>query len=124
MERKLFAASVAVLLLVSLMTGLTPVAAEELLEQDSPAATVQTQRRPGFPHILGSIVFTTLFFPAKLLQCVGTQAVAAVAYTGTFGVEGNYDGGTNGKDIGNVARHACTGSWIVRPSQVVRDYGE
>jgi hypothetical protein len=124
MERKLFAASVAVLLLVSLMTGLTPVAAEELLEQDSPSATAQTQRGPGFPHILGSIVFTTLFFPAKLLQCVGTQAVAAVAYTGTFGVEGNYDGGTNGKDIGNVARHACTGSWIVRPSQVVRDYGE
>jgi hypothetical protein len=46
------------------------------------------------------------------------------ADTGTFGVEGNYDGGTNGKEIGNVARHACTGSWIVKPSQVVRDYGE
>jgi hypothetical protein len=124
MERKISAAAVAVLLVVSLMTGLKPLAAEELLQQDPPAATAQTQREPGFPHILGSIVFTTLFLPVKLLQCVGTQAVAAVAYTGTFGVEGNYDGGTNGKEIGNVARHACTGWWIVRPSQVVRDYGE
>jgi hypothetical protein len=125
MERKLYAASVAALLLASFLTGLRPAVAEELMEQDPrPAASMPAQRRPGFPHILGSIVFTTLFFPAKLLQCVGTQAVAAVAYTATFGVEGNYDGGTNGKEIGNIARHACTGSWIVRPSQVVRDYGE
>ena len=124
MERKVSAASVAVLLLVSLITGVKPVAAEELMQQDPPAPTVQAQRQPGFPDILGSIVFTTLFFPVKLVHCVGTQAIAAVAYTGTFGVEGNYDGGTNGKEIGKVARRACTGSWIVRPSQVVRDYGE
>ncbi|HET8562836.1 MAG TPA: hypothetical protein VFM35_03070 [Candidatus Binatia bacterium] len=81
-------------------------------------------RRPGFVHILGSIVFTTLHFPLKLVTCVGTQAGAAVAYTATYNVPGHYDGETNGRDIGETARRSCTGSWIVRPSQVVRDYGE
>jgi len=95
-----------------------------LAQQEGKSSDSQTQRRPGFPHILGSIVFTTLHFPGKLIHCVGTQAIAAVVYTGTFGVEGNYDGGTNGREIGEVARRSCTGSWIVRPSQVVRDYGE
>ena len=125
MERKISAVSVAGLLLASLLTSGKPAAADELIEQDPrPAASRPAQRRPGFPHILGSIVFTTLFFPFKVVQCAGTQIVAAVAYTHTFGVEGNYEGGTNGREIGEVARHACTGSWIVRPSQVVRDYGE
>lgn len=87
-------------------------------------SSVSQPRRPNFFHILGSIVFTTLHLPAKLVTCVGTQATAAVAYTATFGVEGNYDGGTNGRDIGETARRSCTGSWIVRPSQVARDYGE
>jgi hypothetical protein len=85
---------------------------------------VQRAARPGFFSILGSIVFTTLHVPLKAVTCVGTQATAAVAYTATFGVEGHYDGGTNGKDIGETARRSCTGSWIVRPSHVVRDYGE
>lgn len=40
-----------------------------------------------------------------LATCVGTQATAAVAYTPTFGVPGNYDEGTNGKDLGETARH-------------------
>jgi hypothetical protein len=84
----------------------------------------ETTARPGFFSILGSVVFTTLHVPFKAITCVGTQATAAVAYTGTFGVEGHYDGGTNGKDIGETARRSCTGSWIVRPSQVARDYGE
>jgi hypothetical protein len=85
---------------------------------------MQRAARPGFFSILGSIVFTTLNVPLKAVTCVGTQATAAVAYTATFGVEGHYDGGTNGKDIGETARRSCTGSWIVRPSHVVRDYGE
>lgn len=80
--------------------------------------------QPGFFSILGSIVFTTLHVPFKAVTCVGTQATAAVAYAGTFGVEGHYDGDTNGKDIGETARRSCTGSWIVTPSQVARDYGE
>lgn len=126
MERKLFAASAAGLLLASFLTGVRPAAAEEeLMEADSrPAASRPAQRRPGFQHILGSIVYTTLFFPAKLGHCVVGQIGAAVAYTATFGVEGNYEGGTNGKEIGEVARLSCTGSWIIRPSQLVRDYGE
>ena len=60
----------------------------------------------------------------KLVTCVGGQTLAAAAYTTTFGVKGNYEGGTNGREIGEVGRRSCTGSWIVRPSQVVRDYGE
>ncbi len=92
-------------------------------QADQPEDSVSQPRRPGFVHILGSIVFTTLHIPVKLVTCVGTQATAAVAYTTTFGVEGHYDGGTNGRDIGETARRSCTGSWIVRPSQVVRDYG-
>ena len=110
------------LLLFTLLAPATRSLAEEAI-QDGPSDSSGQPRRPGFFHILGSIVFTTLHLPAKLVTCVGTQATAAVAYTATFGVEGSYDGGTNGKDIGETARRACTGSWIVRPSQVVRDYG-
>ena len=80
--------------------------------------------RPGFFSVLGSIVFTTLHVPFKAVTCAGTQVTSAVAYAGTFGVEGHYDGGTNGRDIGETARRSCTGSWIVRPSQVAKDYGE
>jgi hypothetical protein len=73
--------------------------------------------------VLGSILFSILHVPLKLATCVGTQATAAVAYTATFGVPGNYDGGTNGKDIGETARRSCTGSWFITPSQVKSDYG-
>jgi hypothetical protein len=82
------------------------------------------QRSPGFVHILGGILLTPPVFVGKLVTCVGTQVTAGVAYAATFGVEGNYDDGTNGREIGEVARRSCTGSWWVTPSQVVRDYGE
>ena len=72
---------------------------------------------------LGSVIFSILHVPLKLATCVGTQATAAVAYTATFDVPGNYDGGTNGKDIGETARRSCTGAWLVTPSQVKSDYG-
>ena len=125
MKHRFYSFLTATLLILSLLLAANAGQAEELAQQDDPASYPATQsRRPGFFHILGSIVFTTLHFPAKLVTCVGTQSVAAVAYTGTFGVEGNYAGGTNGREIGEVARRSCTGSWIVRPSQVVRDYGE
>ena len=71
---------------------------------------------------LGSFLLSVLYLPIKLATCVGTQAGAAVAYTATYGVAGNYDGGTNGKDIGEVARRSCTGSWIIPPEQVKKDY--
>jgi len=125
MKQRFYSFLTATLLVLSLLLAAYVGQAEELAQQDDPASYPATQsRRPGFLHILGSIVFTTLHFPAKLVTCVGTQSVAAVAYTATFGVEGNYAGGTNGREIGEVARRSCTGSWIVRPSQVVRDYGE
>jgi len=73
--------------------------------------------------VLGSILLSILHVPVKLATCAGTQATAAVAYTATFGVPGNYDGGTNGKDIGETARRSCTGSWFITPSQVKNDYG-
>jgi hypothetical protein len=109
----------ALLLAFSLLTPTNYSRAEETAQD-----VVNQPRRPGFFHILGSIVFTTLHLPQKALTCAATQASAAVFYTATFGVEGHYDGGTNGRDIGETARRSCTGSWIVRPSQVVRDYGE
>lgn len=113
----------ATLVMCSLSVPLSRSFAEEAA-QDRASYPASQPGRPGFFHILGSIVFTTLHLPVKLVTCVGTQATAAVAYTATFGVEGHYDGGTNGRDIGETARRSCTGSWIVRPSQVVRDYGE
>jgi hypothetical protein len=56
------------------------------------------------------------------VYCVGRQTSAAVVYTATFGVAGNYDGGTKGKQIGEVARRSCTGDWIITPEQVSKDY--
>ena len=80
-----------------------------------------TQHVDGF-SVLGSIVLSVLHVPLKLVTCIGTQAGAAVAYTTTYGVAGNYDGGTNGKEIGEVARRSCTGDWIITPQQVSKDY--
>ena len=73
---------------------------------------------------LGSFFLSILNLPLKLATCVGTQATAAVAYTATYGVPGNYDGDTNGRDIGEVARRSCTGAWFITPDQVKKDYGE
>jgi hypothetical protein len=112
---------------LSLIIG-TAVLAGGLLISANPSvaqgAGDSAQRRPGFFNILGSILLTPLQLVSKTVTCVGTQVTAAVPYVATFGVEGAYDGGTNGRDIGETARRSCTGSWIVRPSQVARDYGE
>jgi hypothetical protein len=75
------------------------------------ARAQQAQEDNGI-FILGSVLFSILHVPFKLATCVGTQATAAVAYTATFDVPGNYDGGTNGRDIGETARRSCTGSWL------------
>ena len=73
--------------------------------------------------VLGSVLLSILHIPFKLATCAGTQAGAAVFYAGTFGVPGHYDGGTNGKDIGETARRSCTGDWIITPDHVKSDYG-
>jgi len=83
----------------------------------------QESEGAGGIFVVGSILFSILHLPAKLVTCVGTQATAAVAYTSTFGVPGHYDGGTNGRDIGETARRSCTGAWVITPSQVKADYG-
>lgn len=72
---------------------------------------------------LGSIILSIFHVPLKLGTCLGTQAIGAVAYASTYGVEGHYDGGTNGKDIGETARKACKGDWFITPAQVKKDYG-
>ncbi len=83
-----------------------------------------TAERDDGAFYLGSFVLSILHCPLKLATCVGTQAGAAVAYTATYGVAGNYDGNTNGKDIGEVARRSCTGAWFITPEQVKKDYGD
>lgn len=70
----------------------------------------------------GSIFLSLLLFPIKLTTCVGTQAVSALAYAATYGVPGHYEGGTNGKEIGEVAAGACKGAWVVPVDQVKKDY--
>jgi len=73
--------------------------------------------------VLGSVLLSILHVPLKLATCAGTQATAAIFYTATFGVPGHYDGGTNGKDIGETARRSCTGAWFISPEQIKSDYG-
>ena len=72
--------------------------------------------------VLGSVLLSILHVPFKLATCAGTQATAAVFYAGTYGVPGHYDGGTNGREIGETARRSCTGTWFITPEQVKKDY--
>jgi hypothetical protein len=60
-------------------------------------------------YYLGSAVLSILHVPLKLVTCGGTQAGAAVTYVATYRVEGSYKRGTNGKEMGEVARRSCTG---------------
>jgi len=73
--------------------------------------------------VLGSVILSILHVPYKLVTCAATQASAAAFYTTTFDVPGHYEGGTNGKDIGETARLSCMGSWFITPKQVKDDYG-
>lgn len=106
---KKFAATALLALFLCLSLAPTSSAAQASGEDDGAA-------------VFGSIILSLLHFPAKLVTCVATQAGAAVAYTATFGVPGNYDGGTNGRQIGEIARKSCTGSWLISPDQVKKDY--
>jgi hypothetical protein len=112
MKKRLISALSALILTVAILAVPATGTAQSAADQDDNGI-----------FVLGSILFSILHVPLKLATCVGTQATAAVAYTATFGVPGNYDGGTNGKDIGETARRSCTGSWFITPSQVKSDYG-
>jgi hypothetical protein len=85
-------------------------------------AAQQTGAMEGGLYVGGSVLLTILYLPIKLTTCVGTQALSAVAYAVTFGVPGGHDGGTTGKEIGEVARKACAGPWVISPEQVQQDY--
>ena len=71
---------------------------------------------------VGSFLLSFLYFPTKLVTCVGTQLLTAPVYVGTYGVPGNHNGGTNGREIGGVARGACAGPWVITHDQVKHDY--
>ncbi len=105
MQRKIFSLICLIALIFTLLVVPTSVRAEE----------------EGASHI-GSFFLSLLNFPFKLATCIGTQTVASVAYVTTAGVPGNYEGGTNGKQIGEVARGACVGPWVITPEQVKKDY--
>ena len=111
MKRSILRSTCAGLLVISVLTVPGAVRAQQST----------THQVDGF-SILGSVLLSVLHVPLKLVTCIGTQTGAAVAYTTTFGVAGNYDGGTNGKQIGEVARRSCTGDWIITPRQVSEDY--
>ena len=111
--------------IIALISGSSLLLAILVFSPDSRAQqanTPQSTGEPGVLSVLGSVVLSVLHVPLKLTTCVSTQTIAAVAYTATFGVPGNYDGGTNGKQIGEVARKSCTGDWFITPEQVSRDY--
>ena len=73
--------------------------------------------------VLGSVLLSIIHVPLKLVTCAGTQVSSAVFYTATYDVRGHYEGGTNGRDIGETARRSCMGEWIITPQQVKNDYG-
>lgn len=120
MKLRIYLSLIATLLVFSLLLGANVSPAQESAQQVDQGQV----RRPGFVGVLGGILLTPFVFTHKLFQCVGGQLVAGTAYVATFEVEGNYEGGTNGREIGEVARRSCTGGWWVRPSDVARDYFE
>ncbi|MGH7831796.1 MAG: hypothetical protein ACREP8_16665 [Candidatus Binatia bacterium] len=92
-----------------------------LLVTPSPVGAQQSGGEDG-AYVLGSVIFTLLHVPFKLLTCGTGQVISTLGYVGTYGVPGNFEGGTNGKEMGEIARRSCTGDWVISPSQVKEDY--
>ena len=111
MKKRIVARCTVALLTLSLLALPVTVRAQESTDRAGPIAVV------------GSVFLSIVHLPLKLVTCVTTQTSAAVFYTYTFDVPGGYEGGTNGRDIGETARRSCTGAWIITPSQVKADYG-
>ncbi len=88
------------------------------------SARAQQARSEGEDAIyyVGSVFLSLLHFPFKLVTCVGTQMATSVTYVATYQVPGNHGGGTNGREIGEVARGACGSPWLVSFDQVKTDY--
>ena len=111
MRQRLFSGVSSVILAFAILAAPTAGRAQQSSQEDNGV------------FVLGSVLLSILHVPLKLATCAGTQATAAVFYTATFGVRGHYDGGTNGKDIGETARRSCTGDWFITPEHVKSDYG-
>src|SRR5713226_3663523 len=110
MQRKTASWIIGIALVLALLLAPYPIQAQQVGSQDDGI------------YYAGSFIFSLFYFPLKLVSCVGTQVLADTAYIATYQVPGNYEGGTNGKQIGEVALGACTGSWVIRPDQVKKDY--
>jgi hypothetical protein len=93
-----------------------------LVAPSSSGAQQAGSQEPGIHHYAGSVILSVFYLPLKLVTCVGTQVVAGTAYIATYQVPGSYEGGTNGKNIGEVASGSCSGAWIISPDQVKKDY--
>jgi hypothetical protein len=88
-------------------------------------ASAQSQEPPpDGAFFIGSAFLTLFLFPLRVGTCVGTQILAASWYAATYDVAGNFEGGTNGREIGEVARGGCRFPWVVTPAAVKRDYSE
>jgi hypothetical protein len=109
--RHLLRLSVTILILTILVTPTISTGQQATIKEDEGA------------FYLGSFIISILHFPLKLTTCLATQAGAAATYAATYGVPGNYEGTTNGKDIGEVARGSCSGDWLITPEQIKKDYG-
>lgn len=114
MKKKLISYCFVALLTLSIL--ILPVAGVAQQQQ-------QTGEGSGVVFVLGSVLYSIVHVPLKLATCVGTQAIASATYPATFDVPGGYEGGTNGRDIGETARRSCTGKWWITPSQVKSDFG-
>ena len=87
-----------------------------------PAVTHAQPAEPeGWP-VVGSVLLSIVRIPLKLATCVGTNIVVGVAYVATYGVEGNYDGGTHGRELGEMGAAPCKPPWVIRAAEVQRDW--
>lgn len=108
MARKLSAGICMIILAIGLLVTPSPVGAQSSGDDGA--------------YFLGSAIFTLLHIPFKLVTCGTGQVIATLGYVGTYGVPGNFEGGTNGKEMGEIARRSCTGDWVISPGQVKEDY--
>ena len=93
-----------------------------LLVTPSPVGAQQAGSGEDAVFYLGSGMLSLLHIPLKLVTCGTTQVLTTVAYVTTYGVPGNFEGGTNGRQIGEVARRSCVGGWAIPVDQVKADY--
>jgi len=84
------------------------------------AQSAESQEDAGY--YAGSFLFSIIFLPLKVVSCAATGIAAGTAYIATYGVPGNYDGGTNGRDVAEVSRGMCSTPWVVTHEQVKKDY--